>query len=223
MRLRKLFEFLGDRLGIANGRHPHRWAPADRPRHWPCAGIPATSCRYCRTIRRHQPICAISPSASPAVSWNTIRRCAVARAMRVPWSCWTAAPRWRQCNVSSTRRARRRETTGLRRSHGRSGPAMQAGTVAGNRQSSPEPARAHSPVRPSPKAPAFYSTRKSATASSRANRSTASTPSIDPEFDLAAAAAKADTGYVDRRPRMRQARQRIVSAACHSMPAVGGA
>ena len=56
------------------------------------------------------------------------------------------------------------------------------------------------PARRSTRAPASRCSRRSATASSRASRSIAFMPSTTREFDLALAGAKADTGYVDRQP-----------------------
>ena len=93
MRLRKLFEFVGDHFGIAvevittDGRQPIG------------NGIgPVLEAQDVMAVlgndpQRAAPICAKNRCGSPRICWNTIRICAAAPAMRAPANCSKAARR----------------------------------------------------------------------------------------------------------------------------------
>ena len=93
MRLRKLFEFVGDHFGIAvevittDGRQPigNGIGPVLE-----AAGRHGGSDQRSRALPS---TCAKSRCGSLRIFWNTIRSCAAAAAMRAPANCSTAARR----------------------------------------------------------------------------------------------------------------------------------
>jgi thymidine phosphorylase len=96
MRLRKLFEFVGDYFGIAvevittDGRQPigNGIGPVlEAQESWPCW----------RTIRRRPPICARNRCGSPPTCSNMIRICAAERDICGRASCSIAARRSSRC------------------------------------------------------------------------------------------------------------------------------
>ena len=107
MRLRKLFEFVGDHFGIAvevittDGRQPIG------------NGIgPVLEAQDVMAVLANDaggaaPICAKSRCGSPRICWNTIRSCAAEAAMRGPANCSRAARRSSRCRRSSMRRVLR--------------------------------------------------------------------------------------------------------------------
>ena len=103
MRLRKLFEFVGDRFGIAveaittDGRQPIG------------NGIgPVLEAEDVMAVLSNDPqrlrTCAKSRYGSPRIFWNTIRSYAAAPGMSGPVSCSIAERRSNRCKKSSTRR-----------------------------------------------------------------------------------------------------------------------
>jgi thymidine phosphorylase len=176
MRLRKLFEFVGDHFGIAvevittDGRQPIG------------NGIgPVLEAQDVMAVLSNDPaaprraICARNRCGWPRTCSTTIRSCAAAKVMRGRANCSTAGSRSSRCTRSSTRRGRPAAAP----ISAVSPPTCRRSAAAWSRRSTAcgSTGWRAPPGRRSTKAPASRCSKRSATGSSRASRSTASTHS----------------------------------------------